>query len=244
MKGMILAAGEGTRLQPLTLETPKVMLPVNGIPQIEYSIRWLKRHNVSDIGVNLFRFGEKIKDFIGDGSRFGVDIEYSEESSLLGTAGGVKQLEYFFNGVFVIVYGDVLTNFNLSKMLDHHKNKLALVTLALSEVKNTSEVGIVEMDDDQRVRGFIEKPPPGTVSGNLANGGVYIMEREVFDYIPEKSFCDFGFDIFPDLIRQGLPVYGYCIDKNEYLIDVGSMETYIMANEDVKTGKAKINYVP
>jgi len=240
MKAMVLAAGQGTRLRPLTIETPKVLLPVNGVPLIEYTIRWLKKHGISEVAINLYHLGEKIRDFLDDGSRLGIRIVYSKETALLGTAGGVKKLQNFFGDTFAVIYGDILTNFNLSAMLRFHENKQAVATLALQRAPNPAEVGVVELDETKRVISFIEKPPPGSVNSGFASGGVYIMEREVLDYIPENCFCDFGFEVLPNIVQSGLPAYGYCLGNDDYLLDIGSMEKYQEANEDVRAGRVKI----
>jgi mannose-1-phosphate guanylyltransferase/phosphomannomutase len=240
MKAMILAAGEGTRLRPLTNETPKVLVPINGVPQIEYTIRWLKQNGISEVAINLYHLGGKIREILGDGSQRGIRIVYSEETSLLGTAGGVKKLQPFFDDTFAVIYGDVLTDFDLSEMLRFHRNKQAIITLALQRASNPAEVGVVELDETQRVVSFIEKPSPSPVNGALISGGIYIMKTEVLDYIPEDCFCDFGFEVFPNIIQRGLPAYGYRLRDDDYLLDIGNMEKYQKANEDVRNGMVKI----
>lgn len=241
-KAMILAAGEGTRLRPLTSETPKVLLPVAGVPLIYYTFTWLKSHGVQEVTINLYHLGDRIKEALGDGSRFGVEICYSDEDALLGTAGGVKKVEDFFDGTFVVVYGDVLTNFDLSSMMRLHWDKQALATLAVTETFNLSEVGVIQMEKGGRILSFLEKPRKGTEMGNMANGGVYVLERQVLDFIPSQGFCDFAYDVFPKLIRANFPVYGYVLRHEDYLIDIGTIDRYLKANEDVKSGKVKMKY--
>jgi len=243
-KAMILASGEGTRLRTLTLETPKVLLPIGGVPLICHMLTWLKRHGVTQVAINLYHRGEKVKEFLGDGSRFGVETCYSQEETLLGTAGGVKRMERFFDGIFVVVYGDVLTDFDLSAMIGFHREKKALATLALFEATNSWEVGVVRLDKEGRVTGFVEKPKEEEVlMGNLRNGGVYVLEREVLGYIPSQGFCDFAYDIFPKLIQAHLPVFGYVLDSQDYLIDIGTPEKYHKANKDVEARRLRVNYV-
>ncbi len=242
VKAMILAAGEGTRLRPLTLETPKVLLPVAGVPLIYYTLAWLRSHGIGEVCVNLHHLGSRIKESLGDGSRFGVKIRYSDEDALLGTAGGVKNVEDFFDGAFVVVYGDVLTNFDLSSMMKLHWDKQALATLAVTETFNPSEVGVVQMEKGGRILSFLEKPRKGTEPGNVASGGIYVLERDVLDFIPSQGFCDFAYDVFPKLIRANLPVYGYVLRHEDYLIDIGTIDKYLKANEDVKSRKVKITY--
>jgi mannose-1-phosphate guanylyltransferase/phosphomannomutase len=241
-KAMILAAGEGTRLRPLTLETPKVLLPVDGVPLICHTLAWLKGHGISEIAINLYHLGEKIKGFLANGSRFGMDISYSHEETILGTAGGVKRMEKFFDGTFVVVYGDMLTDFDLRAMIAFHQHKKALATLALFETSNPLEVGVVQLDKEDRVVSFVEKPPRHTRVGSLASGGIYLLERQVLDYIPASRFCDFAYDVFQKLLQTSLPVCGYALDSQNYLIDIGTSEKYRQANQDVKSGRVRVNH--
>lgn len=243
-KAMILAAGEGTRLRPLTQQTPKVLLPIRGIPLIQYTLGWLKSHGICEVAINLHHLGDKIKDFLGDGCRFGVRIHYSLEEKLLGTAGGVKKMEKFFDSTFVVVYGDILTDFDLSAMVDFHKQNKAFATLALFESPNPREVGVVEMDEDGRISRLVEKPKspiPSPQPPTLANGGIYVLEKGVLDYVPSECFCDFGYDILPKLTDLSLPLYGYPLKPEDYLLDIGTVDKYHKANEDIKAGKAKIS---
>jgi NDP-sugar pyrophosphorylase family protein len=240
-KAMILAAGEGTRLKPFTLTKPKVMVPIGGRPLIEYTLEWLKSFGVTKVAINLHYLGQLIADYLGDGNRFGLIITYSYEEDLLGTAGGPKKLEPFFaKDRFILVYGDILTNLDLRQMLDKHLNSGAMATMALFTAPNPHEVGIVEVDCFGRILNFVEKPTHGTKTGDLANGGIYILEPEIFDYIP-LGYADFGFHIFPSLLRHGIPLYGYKVEGGEYLIDVGSTEKYAQANKDFMGGRF-INY--
>lgn len=234
MKAMLLAAGEGTRLRPLTLEMPKVLLPIGGQPLIEYQLSWLKHHGIQEVAINLYHMGNKVKDFLGDGSRFGMKIFYSTEENLLGTAGGVKRMEHFFHSTFAVVYADVLTNFNLSAMGKFHQEKKAAATLVIFEAPNPTEVGVVEMSPEGRILSFVEKPKAANLElQSLASGGVYVLEKEVLNYIPSQGFSDFAYDIFPKLLELSLPIYGYALKSQDYLIDIGTIEKYNQANKDV-----------
>ncbi len=240
---MILAAGEGTRLRPLTLKTPKPLLPIDGTPLIEITLYWLKSYGISDVAVNLYHLGDQIKEYLGDGSQLGMKIIYSEEETLLGTAGGVKKVEDFFDGTFIIFYGDTLTDFDLSEMIQLHRDKKASVTIALFEPLDPSQYGIVNMDETGRIHGFIEKPKspiPGLKPPLLANVGVYVIEKEVLDYAPQTGFSDFGYDIFPQLINADVPIYGYPLKPEDYFIDTGNIEKYEQANADMKAGRVRI----
>lgn len=239
MKAMVLAAGEGTRLRPLTLETPKVLLPVGGRPLILHILEWLKKHGISEVAINLYYLGEKIRDYLGDGSRFGMRLVYSWEERLLGTAGALRRMVSFFDTTFAVVYGDVLTNLDLSKMADFHRERRSFATLAIYEVADTRDKGIVRMDEGGRIWEFVERPPPGSEPGNLANGGIYILERKVLGHIPEEGYCDFAYDLFPRFLKLGLPLYGFPLAPHEYLIDIGTPQGYARAEEIVKAGKVK-----
>jgi len=242
-QAMILAAGEGTRLRPLTLENPKVLLPIDGTkPLIGYTISWLREHDITDIMVNLHYLGDKIKNFLGDGSRFGVKVSYSREDTILGTAGGVKRVENFFDGTFVVVYGDVLTDFDLMEMLQFHYAKKALATLAIVQTTNAKDVGIVTLDDQGKVTSFVEKPQPEADTINLVNGGIYILGNDVLEYITAGAFSDFAYDVFPTLLKYNLSVYGYILKPRDYLVDIGIAERYYQAGKDIKAGRVKIRY--
>ncbi len=234
MKAMILAAGEGTRLRPLTLTEPKVLLPVSGVPLIEYTLRWLKHYGITEIAINLHHLAARVQSRLGDGASFGMRIVYSLEESLLGTAGGVKKMASFFDSPFAVIYGDVLTDLDLTAMYRFHQDREAMATVAIREMPNTWEVGVVEVDGEGRILGFTEKPPRGSEKSHLSSGGVYILEKQVLDYVPEEGFCDFAYDVFPRLIELGLPMYGYHLQNGDYLLDIGTAEKYKQANMDMK----------
>ncbi|MCS7260865.1 MAG: nucleotidyltransferase family protein [Anaerolineae bacterium] len=231
MKAMILAAGEGTRLRPLTEQCPKPMLPVAGRPLLEHTLAWLQRYGIREVAINLHHLPEAIRGYFGDGSRFGMRITYSPEEQLLGTAGAVRRLEHFFNETFVVVYGDVLTDLDLAALLRFHREHQGIGTITLYRVNNPTACGLVELDWDGRVVRFIEKPRPEEVFTNLANAGVYILEPEVIAQIPPEGASDFGRDVFPALLERGLTLYGYIIPATTRLIDIGSPEHYRLAQE-------------
>ncbi len=239
-RAMVLAAGEGTRLRPLTLTTPKAMLPIGGKPLIGHTLSWLKRHGIAEAGINLHYLGQQIVDYVGDGRAFGLKVIYSWEDTLLGTAGGTKRLEPLFGGErFAVVYADMLTDLNLTRMAEHHLEAAAAATIALFVAPRPHEVGIVELDSRDRIVGFVEKPPPGTEKGNLANGGVYILEPEVLRRIPASRYADFGFDVFPSMLRDRLPMLGYRPGAGEYLFDIGDLDKYRQANADYAAGRVR-----
>jgi NDP-sugar pyrophosphorylase family protein len=241
MKAMILAAGEGTRLRPLTDHIPKVLVPLDGTPLLIYTISWLRSYDISELAINLCHLGGEIKGLLGDGSDYKVKITYSTEEVLLGTAGGVKKMEHFFTDTFLVVYGDLLTNFNLSAMIEFHREKEGIATVAVHNIQNMHSKGCAHLNDEYRITEFVEKPQKeNIVADTLANAGVYILEPKIFEYIPDDTFSDFGYDVFPQLIASKEPIYGYILSPDEYLIDIGEWEQYQKINEDARKGRLKI----
>jgi len=232
MKALILAAGEGTRLRPLTLDKPKPMLSIAGKPLLEHIITWLSDHGVTQIAINLHHKPDAITNYCGDGARWGVELTYSHEDPILGTAGAVKKLQDYFDDTFVVVYGDVLTDLNLTALIDFHRIYEATATVALYRVKNPSACGLVGLDTEWRITRFVEKPPPEEVFTDLANAGVLVLEPEVIDYIPQDTFYDFGHDLLPQLLEEGVTMYGYPISDTDYLIDIGTPGKYQQAQQE------------
>lgn len=235
MKAVLLAAGEGVRLKPLTNNTPKVMLLINGKPILEYNINLLRRHNIKDIAINLRYLPQKVKEYFKDGKYFGVNIVYSEEEEILGTAGALKKLSNLLDSEFVVVYGDVINNVNISDMIKFHKKKKGIATIALyEETENPQAKGLVKIDNNKKILNFIEKPKNPTT--NLANAGIYIFEPEILNFIPEGKYFDCGHNLFPLLLSKGKNIYGYIL-KDEYLVDIGTIEKYNKVNEDINVRK-------
>jgi NDP-sugar pyrophosphorylase family protein len=235
MKALLLAAGEGTRLRPLTLKRPKPMLPIGGRPVLDHLVRLLRWHGVGEIAINLHYRPEAIVDYFGDGRDFDVSIHYSREEKLLGSAGAARQLYSFFDEAFFVLYGDVLTSIDLTAMAARHRATGALATLALYEVEDPSRCGMVATQGDGRVTQFVEKPAPGRAHGMLANAGIYVIEPAALRYIPDGQAYDFGQDLFPDLIARGLPVYAR--PAAAYVLDIGSLERYLQAEADALEGR-------
>lgn len=231
MKAMVLAAGEGTRLQPLTLDCPKPMLPIGGKPLLEHTIQWLKSYGFRQIAINLHHRPETITSYFGDGRRWGVEITYSYEENLLGTAGAVRKMRPFFQETFAVVYGDVLTNLPLDALMSFHLSRKTL-TMALYRVSNPTEVGLVGLDEEGRVVSFKEKPRPEEVFTDLANSGIFLLEPEIIEFIPENTFYDFGLHLFPKLLEIGVPIYGWPVPPSTYLIDIGTREKYERARKE------------
>ena len=232
MKALILAAGEGSRLRPLTLDRPKPMLPVAGEPLLAITISILRQHGITDIAVNLHYHPEVVTGCFGEGDDFGVSIVYSHELQILGTAGAARKVEEFLDETFVVVYGDVLTNLDYGDLIQFHREKEALLTLSLYHVPNPTQVGLVGVDGKGRITRFLEKPRPEEVFTDLAFSGVLICEAEILSYIPPDTFYDFGHDLFPALLEAGEPLYGLPLAGDEYLIDIGTMENYERAQRE------------
>lgn len=241
MKGMILAAGEGKRLQPLTHYLPKPMLPLAGRPLLEHIIIHLRACGVTDLAINLHHLPAAVMDYFGDGSRWGVKLRYSVEEHLLGSAGGVKRLQSFFDETFLVYYGDVFTQADLRLMIEFHRRSGTPATMGLYRVPDPWNRGIVQLDDLQTIARFVEKPPQDEVFSDLANAGIYVLEPEVLDRIPAGQIWDFGHDVFPEMLADEIPVAGYVI--NEFLIDIGLPWKYKEANQ-VASGRitsARVN---
>ena len=224
MKALILAAGEGTRLRPLTADRPKPMLPVGGIPLLEQIVSLLKRHGIEEIAINLHYKPWTIVQHLGLGQGCGVQIHYSFEEKLLGSAGAAKRLEWYFDQSFVVFYGDVYTEMDLSALMAEHNGRGALVTMALYAVNNPTECGIAELDAESRICRFVEKPAPDQVFSRLANAGIFVVEPEVLSWLPADEHLDFGRDVFPGMLAAGQTIIGYPIA--EPLIDIGTPVSY------------------
>ncbi|WP_317996947.1 NDP-sugar synthase [Vulcanimicrobium alpinum] len=236
---MILAGGMSTRLYPLTKEVPKPIVPVAGEPISGHVMRWLSSHGYDEVAINVFYLAEKVEAAFGDGSGFGVALHYLREPELTGSAGGLKQMEGWFDETFVVVGCDDLTNADIGGLVRFHKERKALATIGLLEVEDVDQYGVVLLDRDGRITGFQEKPPKGTEQSKLANTGIYVFEPAIFDRIPAKTFYDFGKQVFPELLADGLPFYGMQL-HGAYWRDVGTPEEYRRANADVLTGAVRI----
>ena len=241
MKGMILAAGEGKRLRPLTRYLPKPMLPLAGRPLLEHIINHLRDCDITELAINLHHLPEAVMGYFGNGSRWGVNLRYSVEEQLLGSAGGVKRLQSFFDDTFIVYYGDVYTLTDLRPMIDFHRRVGAAATMALYRVPDPWNRGVVELDKMGGIVRFVEKPPREQVFSDLANAGIYVLEPSVFDLIPHGQVWDFGRDVFPAMLTEGVQVAG-CVIK-DVLIDIGLPEKYQQANR-IASGRNDPAYVP
>jgi NDP-sugar pyrophosphorylase family protein len=224
MKAIVLAAGVGTRLRPLTDSIPKPLLPVGGEPLLVHLLRWLQRHGLRHVAINLHHLPEMIQDTLGDGNDLGLQLTYSFEPQLLGTAGAVKKLAPFFDETFVVVYGDLLLDADLSALLDYHRSRRALVTIGLKHTDDPPSQGMVACNSAGRVVRFVEKPAAWDDTQRTANAGVYIVEPEVLHQVPADRPSDWGHDIFPLMIANGAEIYAQLLDGT--VIDIGTPEAY------------------
>jgi len=216
-QAMMLAAGQGMRLRPLTDRIPKCMVPLGGKPLLEYGIRWLQKHGVTELAINLHHLPETVTEYFGDGQRWGLHITYSREPEPLGTAGGVKQMATFFRGPFFVWYGDNLSTCRLDRLWERHKSRGGAATVALHYREDPSHAGIVGLDDQDRITRFLEKPAPGEVFSHWVNAGIYVLEPAVLDVIPSGRAVDFGRDVCPAMLAAGGALYGYRMSGSERL---------------------------
>ena len=217
MQAMILAAGKGTRLSPLTDALPKPMVPLAGKPLLEYAIELLKKHGIRQIAMNLHHHPEIITGHFARGEKWGVEILYSVEPELLGTAGAVKQLECFFTGTFLALYGDNITTCDLTRLISFHQDHGGVATIALYYREDPTMSGIVEVGPNDRIERFLEKPAPDQVFSHWINAGVLVLESTILSCIPADRPSDFGRDIFPALLATDQSVYGYRMMAHEGL---------------------------
>ena len=240
MKAVIMAGGEGTRLRPLTSQRPKPLVPTLNMPIMEHIVLLLKEHGVMDIVVTLHYLADEIQGYFGDGSEWGVNMYYSVEDTPLGTAGSVKQAEELLkDDTFLIISGDALTDINIDKAIAFHLEKQSLATIVLAHVPNPLEFGVVITDDSGSVRRFLEKPSWGEVFSDTVNTGMYILEPSIFDYMEMGKSYDWSQDIFPQILAEGKPLFGYVMD-GDYWCDVGSLSQYREAQYNVMDQQTRV----
>lgn len=230
-----MAGGFGTRLRPLTNNVPKPMVPIVNKPILEHIINLLKTHSIKDYVVLLYFMPDIIKNYLGDGRKFGVKIKYIIPGEDFGTAGAVKLSEKYIKDKFIVISGDVLTDFNLTGIANFHASKKTIATLSLYSSNNPIQYGIVLTNKQDRIVRFLEKPSSSEVFSDTINTGIYIFNREIFDHIPAGESYDFSKDLFPSLLKNNIPIFGY--KTKGYWRDVGNLDEYIEANMDTLRGK-------
>lgn len=230
MKAVIMAGGEGSRLRPMTCNKPKPMIDFFGKPVMEHIIELLKKHNITEIAVTLQYMPQTIMNYFGDGTRWGVHLEYFTEISPLGTAGSVKNAEDFLGDEFLVISGDAVTDIDLTEAIIFHHSKNSEATLILSKVESPLEYGIVVTNEDGKIERFMEKPDWSEVFANTANTGIYILKKRVLDIFEKDVMTDFSGDVFPKLLQSGAEMYG--LISGGYWCDIGDTDAYIKANRD------------
>jgi mannose-1-phosphate guanylyltransferase len=236
MQALILAGGKGTRLRPLTVYTPKPIVPVVNRPFLLYQIDILKRAGIADITLSLSYQPDKIQQLLGNGSEHGVSIRYISEPMPMGTAGAYKFAMDGSKEPTIVFNGDILTDLEITKVVDLHKQNSAEATITLAAVEDPSRYGVVELDRDRRVRQFTEKPEAGAAAVNTINAGVYILEPSVLESLKAGVNCSFEYEIFPKLLEEKSAFFGYVMDT-EYWRDIGTPANYLAAHQDLLAGK-------
>ena len=256
MKAMILAAGKGTRVRPITHTIPKPMIPILQKPVMEFLLELLREHGFTEIMVNVSHLAEEIENYFRDGQRFGVEIAYSFEGRIedgeligdaMGSAGGLKKIQTFqrfFDDTFVVLCGDALIDLDLSEAVRRHKAKGAMASLITKRVprEQVSSYGVVVTDDDGRVRSFQEKPAVDEAASDMINTGIYIFEPEVLDYVPAGVPFDIGSDLFPRLVEDGAAFYALPMEFE--WVDIGKVPDYWQAIRSVLQGQVRQEQIP
>ena len=235
MKGLILAGGKGTRLRPLTINTPKPVVPVANSPFLLYQIDLMRSAGIDEIILSLSYQPRKIEDLLKDGSDYGVWIRYAVEGTPLGTGGAFKNAEEHISDSTVVFNGDVLTAIDLAAVVAHHRAKRAVATIVLTPVDNPSAYGLVETNDEGWIQRFIEKPGPDEVTCNTINAGIYVLEPSVLKYMPKGEPYSFERGLFPTLLEHKEPVMSFLLDK--YWIDIGTPQKYLEVHHDILSRK-------
>ncbi|MBA2768124.1 MAG: NTP transferase domain-containing protein [Sporichthyaceae bacterium] len=239
MKAVVMAGGEGTRLRPMTASMPKPLLPIVNKPIMTHVLQLLQRHGFTDTVVTVQFLASLVRNYFGDGEELGMRLRYTTEETPLGTAGSVKNAERLLrDDTFLVISGDALTDFDLTDLVKFHHDKGALVTVCLTRVPDPLEFGITIVDEEFRVQRFLEKPTWGQVFSDTVNTGIYVMEPEIFDYVASGEQVDWSGDVFPRLLEDGKPVFGYIAEG--YWEDVGTHESYMRAQADVLSGRVDI----
>ena len=241
MRGLLLAAGEGTRLRPLTLDRPKAMVEIAGRPAVAYALDWLQRNGVTEAAINLYHRPDVLQAYVADGSKFGVSIRYSLEAPrVLGTAGALGPLRDFFQDEdeFLVLYGDVVTDLDLGPVLAKHRAAGADVTVVVNRVEDPAQSGMVVFDGDGRILQFVEKPDRRQVPSEWGNAGIYVCGPRVLDYIGSVIPQDFAYDVFPKMLAAGRKLVAY--PTTAHVFEFGSIERLAKARAAVGNGLLKV----
>jgi len=232
MQALILAGGKGTRLRPLTVYTPKPIVPICNRPFLLYQIDTLRRAGITDITLSLSYQPNKIEQLLGDGSDFGVNLRYTVEPQPMGTAGAYKFAQELIRERTIVLNGDVLTDLDLKAVIREHHDREALATIVLAPVENPRSYGLVETENDGRIRRFLEKPKEDEITCNTINAGTYVLEPKVLDYIPAGQNHSFEYGLFPFLLERREAFFAH-VPQRTYWIDIGTPERYLQAHHDL-----------
>jgi mannose-1-phosphate guanylyltransferase len=235
MKAILLIGGLGTRLRPLTLTTPKPLLPILDQPFLAYQLDFLVRQGITEVTLCTAYKAEVFHQTMGDGKRYGIKLNYVHEQTPLGTGGAIKNAEPYVDGPTLICNGDCLMNLDLRGLIEFHRTKKAAATLALTYVQDPSAFGVIEMEADGKIRRFLEKPSPGETDSHLINAGAYVFEKEVFSWIPQGEVYSVERGLFPKMLAENKPLYA--LELKGYWLDVGTLDKYQQAQKDVAEGR-------
>lgn len=240
MDAVVLAAGRGTRLLPITATRPKPLVPFLNRPLMDYMMGSLREAGVDRAFILVDYLGHMIEEYYSKVD--GVELIFSGNNEPYGTAGAVRKVVPEIEGTFLVVSGDVLTDLDLRRLVKFHGERRALATMALSTVEDPRQYGIAVLDQEQRIIRFLEKPRPEEVFSNVVNAGIYVFEPEVFDLVPPETSFDFSRDLFPTMLRKGVPLHGYPF--TDYWNDIGRPTSYLSATVDTVAGKFSDHLVP
>lgn len=244
-KAMVMSAGVGSRLEPLTLSIPKPLVPVANRPVMDILFENLSKIGVTDVICNTYYLADKIIERYSDNKDFGINFNYIKETSLSGTAGGVKKCQSFFDkdSSFLVMSGDGLSNADLKKAIEIHKNSKAIATIGIKKIplEEVRHFGVVVTDSDGFISEFQEKPPVDKAKSNFINTGIYVFDYKIFDYIPENTFYDFAKDVFPKLLAERAI---NTFEVNEYWSDIGTLDQYVQSNWDLFSGNCEFSHAP
>lgn len=239
MKAAMLVGGFGTRLRPLTITTPKPMLPLVNIPFLEIELLHLKKYGIEEVILSTGYLPDVFDEYFGDGSRLGMKLTHVTEDKPLGTCGAIKNVaEHLGSDPVVVCNGDILTDLDIGALVDYHNRNKSTVTITLTPVEDPTAYGLVPLDEDGRISEFLEKPSWDQVVTNMINAGTYVLDPSVLEEVPPDEQYSFERQLFPDLLDRGTPMYGYPSDC--YWLDLGTPEKYLGAHHDILEGKVDI----
>jgi len=238
MKALILAGGKGETLLPVTTNNPKLLVPIGNIPFIFYQLNILKKAGIKEVIISLTYQPRKIKELLGDGANYGLVIRYTNEPDPLGTAGAVKNAEHMIDKTLVVLNGDILTSINLRKVIERHFQKKAMATLVSASTSDPEQYGVIRQNRRHMVTRFTEKPSDAENQKGQVNVGIYVFEKSVLNYIPERSYYTIENDLFPGLIANDASIYSY--NTREYWLHLQDPGRYLQANFDVLSGRVPL----